>query len=471
MKTAFDIAVIGGGAAGCTAAVEAARLGARVALIEQDRLLGGATWHRGRLPARMLQAAVRARTSGGTTATTDPATIELSKLLPDLDAHRRKHAASYANALQKHGVLRVHARAALLSPHVVEVTTVQGTRHRIESDQIIIATGDRPRSPRGARIDYEAVLDMGSVLSAVYLPRSVVVAGDGPSACEMATLLGHLGSQVTLAVPGSGVLPGLDPVLAEVVLASLRAAGGTFLPHHTLTGAQKDGSGGALCTLTPTDGSPARHLNPDRVVVATHRTATVRSLDLGAVGLSLSAGGHLPVDRQFQTEQASIRAIGGVIGAGASPTRIRHQARQVAHWALYGRGHANEPPRPFLDTIHAAPELATIGQAERARGGLVATTVRQGDSGLKVVADEHRRLAGLHAWGTGAEKRLQALEEAVQEQWHIRRLSRASSPSMAAASEAARQLEAALSAADPDALHPDDLLAGIVHLPGSTSAA
>ncbi|MBO86812.1 MAG: hypothetical protein CL927_15785 [Deltaproteobacteria bacterium] len=471
MKTAFDIAVIGGGAAGCTAAVEAARLGARVALIEQDRLLGGAAWHRGRLPARMLQAAVRARTSNGTAAVTDPATVELSRLLPDLDAHRRKHATTYANALQKHGVMRLHARAVLRSPRVIEVTTVHGTRHRIESNQIVIATGDRPRSPQGARIDYEAVLDMGAVLSAVYLPRTVVVAGDGPSACEMATLLGHLGSQVTLAAPGQGVLPGLDPVLADIVLASLHAAGGTFLPHHTLTGAQKDGQGGALCTLTPTDGSPATHLNPDRVVVATHRTATVRALELGTVGLQLNADGHLPVDRQFRTQQASIRAIGGVIGAGASPTRIRHQARQVAHWALYGRGQADKHPRPFLDTIHAAPELATLGQAENHRPGLVAATVQEANHGLKLVADEHHRLVGLHAWGPGAEKRLQALETAVQEQWHIRRVSRASSPSMAAASKAARQLAASLDHGESNALHPDDLLAGIVSLPGSPSAA
>jgi len=213
MTSTFDIAVIGGGAAGCTAAVEAARLGARVVLIEQERRLGGVSWHRRRLPARLLQAAVRTHRSTDAD-TIDPSVVELSKLLPDLDARRREQAEALSKTLQKSGVMRLHARARLISPHSVALTTVHGATHQITAERIIIATGDRPRSPRGARIDHEAVLDMGSVLSAVYLPRSVVVAGEGPSACEMATLLGHLGCEVTLAVPGGRVLEGLDPVLA-----------------------------------------------------------------------------------------------------------------------------------------------------------------------------------------------------------------------------------------------------------------
>ena len=470
MNGQFDIAVIGGGAAGCTAAVEAARLGGRVVLIEQDRMLGGAAWHRGRLPTRMLQAAVGARALSGDT-TADPSTIELAKLLPDLDAHRRKHAQTYADVLQAQGVLRIHGRATVTAPKVVEVTTVNGSRHRVQCTQIIVATGDRPRSPEGAHIDYEAVLDIGSVLSAVFLPRSVVVAGDGASACEMATLLGHLGSKVTLAAPGPRLLPGYDPALADAVLASLRAAGGTFLPEHTLTRAQKDSQGGALCTLTPTDGRPALQLNPDRVVVATHRTASLRALDLDALGISRNVRGYLSVDAQFQTAVDGIRAIGGVIGAGSSPTRIRHQARQVAHWALLGHGLSGEQEIPFLDSIHAAPELATLAASSAERAGLLMATTRDSGRGLKLVADEHHRVVGLHAWGPNAEKRLQALETAVQQKWRVRRLTRASTTSMNAASDVAHQFLASVPAAKSSAIHPDDLLAGVVGMPQSPSAA
>ena len=470
MNSSFDIAVIGGGAAGCTAAVEAARLGARVVLVEQERLLGGVSWHRRRLPARLLQAAVRThRTMDADTI--DPSVVELSKLLPDLDARRRRQAEALANTLQKHGVMRLHARAKLVSSHAIALTTVHGVTHQIEAERIILATGDRPRSPRGARIDHEAVLDMGSVLSAVYLPRSVVVAGEGPSACEMATLLGHLGCEVTLAVPGRGVLEGLDPILAETFLASFQAAGGTFLPHHTLTRAQRDGQGGAHCTLTPSQGGPLLELNPDRVVVATRRKASVRSLGLRAIGLGLNADGYLSVDAHFRTSIPSIAAVGAVIGAGSSPSRIRYQARQAIERALCEPTLSDPTTMPFMDTILAAPELATIGLPEHSQDGLQTTIVADGETGLKLVANEAHQVVGLHAWGPGAEQSLHTLEQVVQQRWPLPSLARAEAPAMRRASEAARRLLSAHARHAASALHPDDLLAGLIPHPKSTSAA
>jgi len=470
MTSTFDIAVIGGGAAGCTAAVEAARLGARVVLIEQERRLGGVSWHRRRLPARLLQAAVRTHRSTDAD-TIDPSVVELSKLLPDLDARRREQAEALSKTLQKSGVMRLHARARLISPHSVALTTVHGATHQITAERIIIATGDRPRSPRGARIDHEAVLDMGSVLSAVYLPRSVVVAGEGPSACEMATLLGHLGCEVTLAVPGGRVLEGLDPVLAETFLASFQAAGGTFLPHHTLTRAQRDGQGGAHCTLTPRQGGPLLELNPDRVVVATRRKASVRSLGLEAIGLSLGADGYLPVDAHFRTSLPSIGAVGAVIGAGSSPSRIRYQARQAVRSALCAPTQPDPTRVPFMDTILAAPELATLGMAGGSQDGLQTTIVADGETGLKLIANAAQQVVGLHAWGPGAEQSLQALEQVVQQRWPLPSLARAEAPTMRRASEAARSLMTGCALEVAPAIHPDDLLAGVIPLSGSTSAA
>ena len=161
---------------------------------------------------------------------------------------------------------------------------------------------------------------------------------------------------------------------------------------------------------------------------ATHRTASLRALDLDALGISRNVRGYLSVDAMLQTAVDGIRAIGGVIGAGSSPTRIRHQARQVAHWALLGHGLSGEQEIPFLDSIHAAPELATLGASSAERPGLLMATTRDSGRGLKLVADEHHRVVGLHAWGPNAEKRLQALETAVQQKWRVRRLRRGHPP-------------------------------------------
>lgn len=470
MTQHFDIAIVGGGAAGCAAAVEAARSGARVALIERERLLGGATWHRGRLPARMLQVAVRQlRASGPITG--DPSEIELARLLPDLDAHRHQRAAQLAAQVKDSGALRLHARAQLVGPHEIELTSVRGTQHRISARTTILAVGDQPRSLRGARIDHEAILDIGSVLSAVYLPRSVVVAGQTASAVEMAGLLVHLGCEVTLAVPGDRVLPGMDSVLAEAFLTAFRAAGGRVLWRHTVSRAQKDGSGGARCRLI-SDGTEAPiDLNPDRVVVAGKRRASVRGLGLDGIGLPLDSRGYLEVDSHFRTVLPSVRAVGAAIGTGSCPDRAIHQALHAVHRALELRGSPARPDRPFVETVLSVPELASIGSAESAQHSGLTSTVIDHTAGLKLVADTDHCVVGLHAWGPGAEERLRAQAPAVQERWTLRRLS----GETGAAHERSRQAATALlshgRAGGEVLLDPDDILAGIVQLPESTSAA
>lgn len=468
MSHAFDIAVIGGGAAGCAAAREAARLGARVALIERERLLGGASWHRGRLPARLLQAAVEQRRAMGG-STDDPSAIELAKLLPELDAKRRARSAELSDGLKESGAIRLHARAHIISPTEIDLTSVRGVKHRIHVGTTIVATGDRPRSIRGARIDHETVLDVGSVLSSVYLPRSVVVAGASPSACEVAGLLAHLGCEVTLAVPGDRVLPDWDPVLGETFVTEFKAAGGTVLWRHTLIHAQRDREGNAHCRLTPAVGGAPVELTPDRVVVATKRKASVRGLGLEALGVSLDSCGNLPVDRQFRTAQPAIRAVGTAIGSGTSPARVVHQAVQAVRFALAPHSARSGPNTPFVDAVLSMPELASVGTAEGVLAGSTISTVIDEVAGLKLVADSEHHVVGLHGWGPGAEARLQAQAAAVQQRWTLDRLANAQDAPFERARQAARTLLSHGRGALQVELDPDDLLAGIVNL--STDAA
>jgi len=469
MRQPLDIAVIGGGAAGMAAAMEAARLGARVALIEQRQLLGGAAWHRGRLPGQLLQAAVQKHLSVEQ-PTGEHGPIELAKLLPNLDATRNARAATCAAALHEHGVLRIHARARLLNRTTIELTTVGGNQHRVEAHAIILATGDRPRSPRGARIDHEAILDMGSMLSSVYLPRSVVVAGAGSSACEMAGLLAHMGCEVTLAVPGDRLLPQRDRILGDTFLATFRAAGGTLRWQHILTHAQRDGRGGARCLLTPTDGSPAIELNPDRVVVATQRKASLRSLGLDTLGIALNGRGYLPVGPKFHTVVPNIQAIGAAIGSGNSPQRARHQAKQAVRFALSPHAVDTTPDRSFVDVVLSVPELATVGMPEDKSTGSIARLVRDADSGLKLVMSAEEQIIGLHAWGAQAASQLEKQAHVVQDGWSLTQLVSSTDPSLARARQAAELLQTDRRSRRPIELDPSDLLAGVIRLP-STGAA
>mgnify|MGYP000733877453 CR=1 FL=1 len=475
MTKPFDIAVIGGGAAGCAAAEEAARLGARVTLIERNRLLGGASWLRGRMPARMLQeVAARMAQRGPEARTTDVASVELAKLLPDLDARRKAHSQQLSDSLTEHRVLRLHARARLAGDGHIDLTSVRGEQHRILARHIILATGDRTVSVRGARIDHELVLDPGSALSAVYLPRTLAIVGGSRAAVEMAGLFSSLGTETTLIVAGTTLLPDADESLREGFLSSFRSAGGKVLWRHKVVKAGKDGEGGARCTVRCSRTGAEETFDVDRIIVAARREATGRSLGLEPVGVTRNEAGLIEVNSSFRTASPGIYAVGAAIGAGTSPARVIDQAKRAVHAAMGTTNARNDgiPNDPrFVDAILTVPELATVGVREAEVPDAQVATVFDGGCGLKLVADTGRRVVGLHAWGRDAERRLEALAEVVQGKWSLARVA----DNRGAAFERIRQAAGTLLSKRRDldelVIDPDDLLAGIVPSPTGTSAA
>lgn len=475
MRSPFDIAVIGGGAAGCAAALEAARLGARVVIIERNRLLGGASWLRGRMPARMLQqVAAQVAHSTPATRTTDQASLEIAKLLPDLDARRLAHSDQLTQELAEHQVLRLHARARLAGDGFIDLTSVRGEQHRIQARHIILATGDRTVSVPGARIDHELVLDPGSALSAVYLPRTLAVVGSSPAAIEMAGLFSALGTHTRLIVANTTVLPTVDPRLRESFLTSFRAAGGEVLWRHAVIKTGKDDKGGARCTVRSLQSGEESTFDVDRIIVAARREATGRSLALEGVGLSRNEAGLIDVDSLFRTVNPRISAVGAAIGAGTSPTRVVDQARRAVHAALGSTqtrtdGQVKDPL--FVDSILSMPELAHVGAPEPTVDSAMVATVFESGCGLKLVADADQRVVGLHAWGTAAESRMVALIELVQDRWSLDRVAGQRDPAFDRAQQAAMSLLGRCRDLQDIVIDPDDLLAGIVPIPTGSSAA
>lgn len=477
MRDLFDIAVIGGGAAGCAAAEEAARLGAKVVLIERNRLLGGSAWLRERLPTRMLHEVV-AQLSGQATPSPNEhiTSVELSKLLPGLDSQREAHSEQLSKSLDQHHVLRLHARAQLAPGGQVDLTSIRGEHHRITARHIILATGSRAVSAPGARIDHELILDLGSALSAVYLPRTLAVVGRGAAAVEVAGLFAALGTQTHLIVEGNTVLDDFDPCLQDAFVSSFKSIGGTMLWNHTVVQAGEDGDGGARCTVREQRTGASLTLDVDRVIMATHREATGNSLGLDHVNVQKTSMGLLKVSDRFETTAPGIYAVGAAIGGCTSPEQATAQACQAVRNAMNhtdGSRTDTTPQASCSEVILTSPELARLGQAEQAVPGARVATVFDGPVGLKLVANADQRVVGLHSWGPGAKARLAALHGVVADRWTLQQLN--SSPVDAPAFEHGRAaantlLTRSLSVEDL-MLDPDDLLAGVIPTPTGTSAA
>ncbi|MEO5863563.1 MAG: FAD-dependent oxidoreductase, partial [Nitrospiraceae bacterium] len=198
----YDIVVIGSGPAGQKAAIQGAKAGKRVAVIEREPGVGGACVYRGTIPSKTLrESALQADRMTRSSARLDgpaPSSIMVSTLMRRLDEVVTSHGEYMRNQLTRNGVTLLHGRAQFLSDSLIEMLTVDGMKQTLTADTIVIATGSRPRAPIDIPIDHEHILDSDSILSIIYLPRSLTVLGGGIIALEYASIFASLGVQVTI---------------------------------------------------------------------------------------------------------------------------------------------------------------------------------------------------------------------------------------------------------------------------------
>jgi NAD(P) transhydrogenase len=412
---AYDVVVIGSGPAGQKAAIQAAKTGRRVAVVEKDAAVGGACVRHGTIPSKTLRETTLVlstfrRRSGDVFPLSLPEGLTVASLMTRLEDVVRGHQAYIGGQLTRNGIDAIHGRARFVSPREIEVLGVDGRRLALRADLIVIAVGSRPRAPAGVPVDHESILDSDSLLSLAYLPSSMTVLGGGVVASEYASIFAALGVRVTMIDRGSRPMAFVDPELTDRFVRQFEQSGGRFI-------------GGARVAAVATDGLSVRPelesgeaLTSDKMLCALGRVAAVDRLDLGAAGLTTDDRGFLPVDRHCRTAVPHIYAAGDVIGPPALAASAMEQGRRAMCHALGLEPGA--PPETTPVGIYTIPEMATVGLTEGqaceraggavvgradfreiARGHIVAT---QGGF-LKMIADpQGRRLLGVQIIGEGA---------------------------------------------------------------------
>ncbi len=411
----FDLVVVGSGPGGQKAAIQGAKAGKRVAVVEAARRVGGACVHYGTIPSKTLrEIAVRLRPfrdedSPFTLRTRRP--VELSLLLRSLDKIVGAHDDYIEDQLLRNGVSLIHGRARLTSRFTAQVQHVDGTESTLAADVFVLATGSRPRSPEGIPVDHEHVLDSDSVLSLNYLPESLIVLGGGVIATEYAAIFSALGAEVTLVDRAQRPLGFLDPELVDRFLESYVAAGGRVLGERRAESVCFDGLSKVLVGLD--DGT---ELAAEKVLVAMGRVANVEGLGIEQAGLSVTGRGLIEVDDDGRTAVENIFAVGDVVGWPSLASSAMEQGRRAV-CAAFGLTPPREMERIPIG-IYSIPEMASVGLGEaearaavgepligRARFDEVARGHISGavDGLLKMVADpEGRKLLGVAIVGEGA---------------------------------------------------------------------
>jgi NAD(P) transhydrogenase len=404
----YDIVVIGSGPAGQKAAIQAAKAGKRVAVIERDRRVGGACVHTGTIPSKSLREhALRQRVRR-----VDLMDEPIQSLLDGVGETVAAHDAYMAAQLERNDITLLRGRASFQAPHTLLMRRIDNSQALVCAPIVIIATGSRPRAPANLSVDHEHVLDSDSILSLAYLPRTLLVLGGGVIASEYAATFAALGCQVTQADQLDRPLAFLDPELTSFYVDELRANGGEYIPRAEAIATRWDG-----ISLVHTEFTDGRVITADKVLVALGRLANVDGLNLEAAGVGLTARGHVQVDERLQTTAPGVFAAGDVIGPPALASVSMEQGRRAACHAL-GLLVPSDPVSRLPSGVYTIPEIGTVGLdedgARRHFGGALVGRARFEEIArgqingcqrglLKLVADRHgRRVLGVQIAGDGA---------------------------------------------------------------------
>ena len=424
----YDVVVIGSGPAGQKAAIQAAKVGKKVLIVEKELGVGGACVHRGTIPSKSLRETavylrgIRTR-CGDAFPIQVPEHIQVASLMTRMDGVMRGHEHFIAKQLQRNAIDQWHGRARFLSPSEVEVSAIRGTKRVAFGRQIVIATGSRPRTPLEIPIDHEHILDSDSILSLIYLPKSLTVLGAGVIACEYASIFAALGVQVTIIDKGDRPLGFLDPELSEGFRKSfVTMSDSVFLGGKKTKRVGFDGVSSVVTELE--DGTK---VTSEKLLCALGRVANVEELNLRAAGLAVNERGNIPVDEHCQTKVQNIYAVGDVIGPPSLASSSMEQGRRAMRHALglpLGTSAENIPAG-----IYTIPEMSSVGLteeqvkqregdvvvgrasfAELARGHLTAQT----DGMLKLVCDRMgQKVLGAQILGEGATELIHLAQMAI----------------------------------------------------------
>ena len=359
----FDLIVIGSGPAGRRAAIQAAKFGYEVLVVERGRRVGGVSVHTGTIPSKTLRETVlnltgwRERGFYGRSyrVKQDISAGDLrARLHMTLDHEVEVLELQFA----RNKVSTLYGEARFVSSEKIEVKSEEGDVKLFSADKFILAVGTKPFRPDYVPFDGEFVLDSDEILELNQLPRSIAVIGAGVIGVEYASIFSALDVAVTLVEPRDTMLDFLDHELVSDFTHQLRDRGIAMRFGSKVKSIEKHGPG--ECEIFLEGG---RSVRSNVILFAAGRMGATPSLNLEACGLEVDHRGRLKVDPvTFQTSVLHIYAAGDVIGFPSLASTSMEQGRIAACQALGEK--AYDPPEYFPYGIYAVPEISTVGMTE-----------------------------------------------------------------------------------------------------------
>ncbi|MPT24575.1 MAG: Si-specific NAD(P)(+) transhydrogenase [Starkeya sp.] len=413
----FDMIVIGSGPSGRRAAVQSAKIGKSVLVVEKGRRVGGVSVHTGTIPSKTLRETVlnlsgwRERGFYGRSYRVKQ-DIGAGDLMARLHKTLDHEVEVLEHQFARNAVKTARGEARFVDPHTIEITGEGGEVDTVTGAHVLIAVGTRPFRPDYVPFNGMSVFDSDEIVDLPRLPRSLAVIGAGVIGVEYASIFSALDVSVTLIEPRSTFLDFIDKELIEEFTHELRDRNVGLRFGAAVSSITLDARERPVCKLA--DG---RTVQSDMLLFAAGRVGATDRLNLEAAGLAVDHRGRIAVEpKTLQTNVPHIYAAGDVIGFPSLASTSMEQGRVAACHAF-----GLEPPPPpefFPYGIYAVPEISTVGMSEEevrkreipyecgiarfretSRGHIMGL-----NSGMMkmIFSVKTRRLLGVHIVGEGA---------------------------------------------------------------------
>ena len=417
MQQHYDLLVIGSGPSGQRAAVQAAKLGKRAAVVERKRVVGGNAVHTGTIPSKTLRETVlnlsgwRERGFYGK-AYRVKKDITVDDLKERLEMTLKHEIQVMQHQLMRNGVDVISGQAHFVDPHTVQVTESKDAEPvDYTADYIVLAVGTRPHRPPNIPFDGRKIMDSDQILKMKKLPRTMAVIGGGVIGIEYATIFSALDIAVTVVEAREQLLDFVDAEIIQEFQHHMRDRGMVMRLGESVSDVREDKDGKVIVQL-----ASGRRVVTDLALFAAGRQGNTDTLALEKVELEADKRGRLEVNDHFQTAVPHIYAVGDVIGFPALASTSMEQGRRASRHAFTEE--TVKRLENFPIGIYSVPEISMAGRTEQelkkagipfesgvarfretARGQILG--LEQGM--LKMLFSlEDRTLLGVHVVGEGA---------------------------------------------------------------------
>ncbi len=361
----YDVIVIGSGPGGYVAAIRAAQLGMKTAIIEKYSTLGGTCLNVGCIPSKALLDSSEHFHNAAHTFETHGIKLDNLKVdLPQMIARKNDVVKQNVDGIQflmKKNKIDVHqGLGSFVDAHTVKVTKDDGTSTVIQGKNIIIATGSKPASLPFIKLDKDRIITSTEALNMKEIPKHLIVIGGGVIGMELGSVYGRMGAKVSVVEFMDSLIPTMDRTMGKELQKSLKKIGFEFYLKHKVVAVENQGSE----VLVKADNGKGEivELKGDYVLVSIGRKAYTDGLNAEAAGVKITDRGMVEVDEHLQTSVPHIYAIGDVVKGAMLAHKAEEEGVFVAETIAGQKPHINYLLIPGV--VYTWPEVAAVGYTE-----------------------------------------------------------------------------------------------------------